>query len=132
MGVCRPVLLTLLQTTKCYFLLPFSDHSSKIHTRFQTCPLGRNYVIITLIRAQTKKTRFEFAYFSVFLSYNYSFGTQTINTFIHSRSFLENHTRFQSKNPPFGVAHTYTAYIRGYPIAGKEHFQGLFSKNSLN
>ena len=35
------------QTTKCYFLLPFSDQSSKIHTRFQTWPLGRNYVIIT-------------------------------------------------------------------------------------
>ena len=25
---------------------PFSDHTSKIHTRFQTWPLGRNYVII--------------------------------------------------------------------------------------
>ena len=35
------------QTTECYFLLPFSDQSSKIHTRFQTWPLGRNYVIIT-------------------------------------------------------------------------------------
>ena len=27
---------------------------SKIHTRFQTWPLGRNYVMITYIRAQTK------------------------------------------------------------------------------
>ena len=37
---------------------------------------------------------FEFAYFSFF---PYSFGMETINTFIHSRSFLENHTRFQTK-----------------------------------
>ena len=48
-GVCRPVLqiLTLFQTKKCNFPHPFSDQTSKIHTRFQTCPLGRNYVIIT-------------------------------------------------------------------------------------
>ena len=32
---------------KCNFLYPFSDQTSKIHTRFQTWPLGRNYVIIT-------------------------------------------------------------------------------------
>ena len=25
---------------------PFSDHTSKIHTRFQTWPLGRNYFVI--------------------------------------------------------------------------------------
>ena len=34
---------------------PFSDQTSKIHSRFQTWALGRNYVIITYIRAQTKK-----------------------------------------------------------------------------
>ena len=28
---------------------------------------------------------------------SYSFGIETINTFIHSRSSLENHTRFQTK-----------------------------------
>ena len=46
-GVCRPVLqiLTLFQTKKCNFPHPFSDQTSKIHTRFQTWPLGRNYVI---------------------------------------------------------------------------------------
>ena len=37
---------------------------------------------------------FKFAYFSFF---PYSFGIETINTFIHSRSSLENHTRFQTK-----------------------------------
>ena len=49
MGVCRLVLqiLTLLQTKKCHFPPQFSDQTSKIHTRFQIWPLGRNYVIIT-------------------------------------------------------------------------------------
>ena len=37
---------------------------------------------------------FEFVYF-FFLSY--SFGIETINTFIRSDSTLENHTRFQTK-----------------------------------
>ena len=48
-GVCRRVLqiLTRFQTKKCNFSHPFSDQTSKIHTRFQTWPLGRNYVIIT-------------------------------------------------------------------------------------
>ena len=48
-GVCHPVFLihTLFQTTKCHFPDPFSDQTRKIHTCFQTWPLGRNYVIIT-------------------------------------------------------------------------------------
>ena len=71
-GVCRPVLqiLTRFQTKKLNFPHPFSDKNSKIHTRFQTWPLGKNYVILTLIRAQIKKmfkSIFEFAYFSFFL-----------------------------------------------------------------
>ena len=33
----------------------------------------------------------------IFLFLSYSFGTETINTFVHSRSALENHTRFQTK-----------------------------------
>ena len=35
---------------------------------------------------------FEFAYFS-----SYSFGIETITTFIRSRSSLESHTTFQTK-----------------------------------
>ena len=35
--------------------------------------------------------------FTVFLFRSYSFGIETINTFIRSRSSLENHTRFQTK-----------------------------------
>ena len=60
----------------------------------------------------------------------YSFGIETINTFIHSRSSLENYTRFQTKmgkvqtrfqtktaqkTLPDGAAHTYIAYVREYP-----------------
>ena len=48
-GVCCLVLqiLTRFQTKKCSFPHPLSDQTSKIHTRFQAWPLGRNYVIIT-------------------------------------------------------------------------------------
>ena len=55
-GVCHLVLqiLTLFQTKKYHFLNPFSDLTSKIHTHFQTSRLGRSYVVITQIRAQTK------------------------------------------------------------------------------
>ena len=46
---------------------------------------------------------------------------KTINTFIHSRSSLENTTRFQTKlkmgkmSLPVGAAHISIAYIREYP-----------------
>ena len=50
----------------------------------------------SLLRLEQQQKRFlkfpfEFEYSS------YSFGIETINTFIHSRSSLENHTRFQTK-----------------------------------
>ena len=96
--MCRPVLqiLTLFQTKKCYFQHPFSDQTSKIQTRFQTWPVGRIYVIITQIRAQTKKFYKSTQNSHISLS-SYSFGIEMINTFIHSRSrSLENHTRFQT------------------------------------
>ena len=66
----------------------------------------------------------------IFLFCCYSYEIETINTLIYERplSFLENHTRFQSKmskvfsdqkSPkilPFGVARTYIAYyMREYP-----------------
>ena len=67
-----------------------------IHTRFQTWPLGRNYVIITKIIAQTKNSSNPLR-IRIFLFVSYAFGIETINTFIHSRSSLKNHTRFQTK-----------------------------------
>ena len=99
-GVCRPVLriLTLFQTKKCNFPHPFSDQTSKIHTRFQIWPLGRNYVIIIQIRAQTQKL-FKSIWNShtVFLFLSYSFVIETIKMFTHSRSSLENPTPFQTQ-----------------------------------
>ena len=69
----------LFQTKNCHF-----------YTRFQTrWPLDGNYVIIAFFKD------FEFAYFSFFLSY--SFGIETIKTFIHSYSSFQNNTRFQTK-----------------------------------
>ena len=57
-GVCHPVLQiqTLFQIKKYNFAHPFSDQTSKIHTRFQTWPLGRNFVLVTQIRTQSKKS----------------------------------------------------------------------------
>ena len=69
---------------------------SKIHTRFQTWPLGRNYVMITYIRAQTKNFYKLFSNSHISISFLF-FGIETINTFIHSRSSVENHPRFQTK-----------------------------------
>ena len=62
----------------------------------------------------------------IFLLLSYSFGIETINTFIRSHSALENHTQlqtkmgkvytcFQTKTRPGGAAHTYIACIREYP-----------------
>ena len=74
------------------------------HPCFQTRPLetipvfrpGR-YVIITLIRAQNKKNSSSPFRIRMFLFLSYSFGIETINTFIDCRSSLENHTRPQTK-----------------------------------
>ena len=46
LGILGGGVPTLFQTKKCHFPYLFSDQTSKIHTRFQTLPLGRNYVII--------------------------------------------------------------------------------------
>ena len=64
---------------KCNFLHPFSHQTSKIHIRFKTWSLGRNYVISTRIGKQKLglglglgliiQIHFEFAYFSFFLTY---------------------------------------------------------------
>ena len=47
LGVCRLVFLNPdpISDQKVSFPHPFSDLTSKIHTRFQTCPLVGNYVI---------------------------------------------------------------------------------------
>ena len=78
---------------------PISGQENVIfHTCFQTWPLGRNYVIIFKIRAQTKNFFKCISNSHQFLLRPYSFGIETINTFIHSLSSLEIHTRFRTKN----------------------------------
>ena len=53
----------------------------------------------------------------MFLFLSYSFGMETINTFIHSRSSLESHTRFQTKmGKVYGRFQTRTAH-KPYPMA---------------
>ena len=85
LALCRPILqiLTLFQTKIVIF--PFSDF--------------RPEIMSSLLRLERKqkdflKSIFEFA-LSLFLSY--SFGVEKPNMFIHSRSSLENYTRFQTK-----------------------------------
>ena len=86
---------TRFQTkTECNSPRPFSDQTSKIHTRFQTWQkLCYHYLDL---RAQTKKFIKSIS-ISHFLFLSYSFGFETINTFVNSRSFPQKHTRFQTK-----------------------------------
>ena len=72
-GVCCPVLqiLTQFQTQKCNFLHPFSDQTSKIHTR--------------LLRLECKQKNSSNPFrIRIFLFLCHSFGFETINTLIHS------------------------------------------------
>ena len=99
LGGGMPLVPTLFQTKKCHFLHPFSDLTSKIHTCFQTWfdlvfrqKLFHHY----LVRAQAKN--FFKCISNLHISiFSYSFGIETINTFIRSRTSLENYTRFQTK-----------------------------------
>ena len=104
----------LFQTKKCHFSHLFSDLASKKlcqHYSDQKAPPPKKKISENPFRIR------------VFLFLSYSFGIETINTFIHSCSSLDNHTRFQHKTAqksyPLGGggAHTYSyvAYTREYP-----------------
>ena len=119
---------------------PFSDLvTPKIHTRFQTWPLGRNYhnVIIWLRLECKQKTLqshfFEFAYFSFFL-----FIWNWKHKYVHTRPYFPRKPHpipdqngqsvypfSDQKGPktlPFGAAHTYMAHTGEYPLeAFKSH-----------
>ena len=117
-GVCRPVLqiLTRFQTKKCHFPHPFSDQISKIHTNFQTwsilacsrlsdsgggSPVSSRFIFVfalsqfsgpNYLGAWTRLGLIRQKFLTrVFLFLSYSFGIETINSFIHvrSRSSLE-------------------------------------------
>ena len=54
--------------------------------------------MLSLLRLERKQKNYSNPFrIRIFLFLSYSFGIETINTFIHSRSSLENHTRFQTK-----------------------------------
>ena len=117
------------------------------HTRFQTKPPKSIPVfrpglsaetILSLLRLERKQKNSSNPFrIRIFLFLSYSFGIETINTFIHSRSSLENHTRFQTKmgkvytrfqnktaqkpNPMGWHIPTIIAYIREYSPDFLEH-----------
>ena len=75
--------------------------------------------MLSLLRLQHKQKNSSNPFrIPIFLFLSYSYGIETINTLIHSRSSLENHTSFQTKTAqkplPHGAAHTYIAYLREY------------------
>ena len=60
----------------------------------------------SLLRLERKQTNSSNAFrIRIFLFRSYSFGIETITAFIHSRSSLENHTRFQTK-----ITNVYTRF----------------------
>ena len=82
--------------------------------------------MLSLLKLERKQKKFfksiSNSHISQFLSY--SFAIETINTFIHSRSSLNNQNGQSvypfsdpdgAKTLPDGVEHTYTANIREYP-----------------
>ena len=71
-GVCLLVLqiLTLFQAKKCNFPDLFSDQTSKVHTRCQTCPLDRYNVIITRLERRQKSLLKLHIYLSFLLIWN--------------------------------------------------------------
>ena len=92
-----------------------------------------HYLLLRLERKQ-KNSSNPFR-IGIFLFLSYSFGIETIHTFMNSRSSLENHTRFETKmgkvydypfsdqkgarTLPDGAARTYIAYTREYPSGCK-------------
>ena len=66
---------------------------------------------------------FEFVYYSSFVNIHY--GTEITNTFIHSRSSIENDTRFQTK---MGKMYTrfQTKTAKKYILRGGTYLYGLY------
>ena len=83
----------------------------------------------SLLKLERKQSNSSNAFrIHIFLFRSYSFGIETITTFIRSRNSLENSTipdqneqrvypfsdQKGPKTIPFGAAHTYMVYIRDY------------------
>ena len=67
---------------------------------------------------------------SIFLFLSYSFGIETINTFIHSRSSLENHTLFQTKMGKVYTRFQTKTAQKPYPM-GRTYLYGLYERLPL-
>ena len=85
---------------------PFRTKSAIFHTHLQIRPLKSVPVfrpilwweIMSLLRSDHKQNNSSNPFqICIFIFFSYSFGIETINTFIHSCSSLENHTWFQTK-----------------------------------
>ena len=90
MGVCRPErpilqILTRFQTKNVIF-----------HTRLKTWPKAEIMSSLLRLECKQKNSSNPFRIY-IFFFLSYSFGIETIKTFIQSRSSLKNHTRFQTK-----------------------------------
>ena len=90
---------------------PTSDQNCHFDTRFQTRPLKSILffrpclyaeIMSWLLRSEHKQKIYSNTFrIRIFLFLSFSFGIDTINTFIRSRCSLENHTRSQRKIFPF-------------------------------
>ena len=72
-----------------------SSRYSKIHTRLRIWPLGRimSWLLISERKQKISSNAFRIR---IFLFPSYSLEIETINTFIRSRSSVENHIRFHT------------------------------------
>ena len=74
---------------------------------------------LSLLRLERKQKNYSNAFrIRIFLFLTYSFGIETINTFIHSHSSLENHTRFQTKMGKVYTRFQTKTAQKHYPILG--------------
>ena len=89
LGILGGSVTPVLQILTLFYFRP---KNVIFHTRFQTWSLGRHY----LLKLERKQNNSSYA-FRIRIFGSYSFGIETIISFICSRSSLENHTRFQTK-----------------------------------
>ena len=95
-GVCRPVLQipTLFQTPKYHFPQPFSGLAS------ESCIFICNVIFEKAsYHCESQEFNRKFSWndkFCILVFLYYSFGVEKTNTFLCSRSPLENHTRFKT------------------------------------